>query len=65
MAVGRTEGGMSSEKRRISSDSGDAYARAVRREERQQEREQDDGAEKAPLVDEADRVEQTVRVENP
>jgi hypothetical protein len=31
---------MSSEKRRTSSDSNDAYARAVRREEEQQEREQ-------------------------
>ena len=31
---------MGSEKRRISSDSGDAYARAVRREELQQELEQ-------------------------
>jgi hypothetical protein len=31
---------MGSEKRRISSDSGDAYARVVRREEQQHEREQ-------------------------
>ncbi len=38
----RTVHVMASEQRRIRPDSGDAYARAVRREEQQQERQQQD-----------------------
>ena len=54
---------MSSEQRRTSSDLGDAYARAVLREERQQEREQqhleqqqhdESNNQKCPEVSEAD-----------
>jgi|TARA_B100000073_G_scaffold215174_1_gene178858 hypothetical protein len=45
---------MASEQRRIRPDSGDAYARAVRREEQQQEREHDDQTQKSAEVGELD-----------
>ena len=49
---------MASEQRRIRPDSGDAYARAVRREEQQQEREQqaliDDKFQKSAEISETD-----------
>jgi|TARA_Y100000287_G_scaffold144245_1_gene118971 hypothetical protein len=45
---------MASEQRRIRPDSGDAYARAVRREEQQQEREHDDQTQKSAEIGELD-----------
>jgi len=45
---------MASEQRRIRPDSGDAYARAVRREEQQQEREHDDQTQKSAEFGELD-----------